>query len=143
MRTIYIGCLCLILMLLTSCAKQIEVSSGDSSFIFTQKDIKGVELTKFNIKPLKNGKEYFYTKSSSKLKGTSALYKITLTDSMHEISVQTTMNLQSSKERAIKLFNASTKTTKALNKENILGVQAKEYDVDEINVVSKKRLFRN
>ena len=128
--------------MLSACVKQSDLSHSDKSSVFTFEDVTGFKMDQYIVKPLKNGKEYFYTKSNTEINGISFMYSVVLMDELgKEIKLLANMNLQPDEERAAELFNSSSKTAKALNKKSIKDTDASAYNANELLIVHSKDYF--
>lgn len=129
-------------MLLSACVKQSDFKDTDKKYVFTFEDIVDFKIEEYTVKPMKNGKEYFYTKSNTELNGSSSMYNVILKDELgREVSLRTSVNLQSNAARATELFESSAKTVKALYKSSIKAVKPNAYKADELLIVESEDYF--
>ena len=129
-------------MLLSACVKQSDFKDTDKNYVFTFEDIVGFKIEEYTVKPMKNGKEYFYTKSNTELNGSSTMYNVILKDELgREVSLRTSVNLQSNAARATELFESSAKTVKALYKSSIKAVKPNDYKADELLIIDDENYF--
>ncbi|WP_432664889.1 hypothetical protein R9X47_01345 [Wukongibacter baidiensis] len=128
MKKIY----CLILLIfvstsLLSCTKQFELSETDINYIFLPEDISELDLSDYRVKPLKNNKDYFFTKSSNDL-GFYSLYHIYFVNSQdNEFDVQTNLSIQNDEQNANELFKTLAKHFK-----DAIELDPTEYNSDKV-----------
>lgn len=99
-------------ILLSSCVKILELTPEDEQYIFTYTDIEQFDIFGYDIKPLKNGNQYFFTKTLTN-KGLSALYGVTLINEQtnEELSFKTNAAKFHQPEACRKVFKSLSGTT--------------------------------
>lgn len=119
----------------TSCFKQYDLNDQESAFIFQISDIKGLDLSHYNISKFKNGKDYYYNKNNSELNGSSYYFGMVYTNNLKQkIKITTFINIQSSEKRAKDLYKYSEKIP-LLDKTNYYKIKKSELDIDEGNFI--------
>ncbi len=116
----------------TSCVRQVNITDNEKKYILLPEDIECLILSDYEIKTLKNGKEYVFTKSESKKNGYYSMYSTILTNEAgKEIKIKTIANVLINNEKAKSLYKSSIRTLKASYKSSIYDIDLKAFDVDQ------------
>jgi hypothetical protein len=129
-----------IIICFTACSKQVTFDNEDKEYVFTFEDLKEFNIDDFVVQPMKNGKDYFYTKTSTN--NFRCMYGITLADEQsNRVKLTTSINIQPSNEKAIQLFESSGKTLKAIYKTDIVDTNPKDYNVNQLLIINSEDFF--
>ncbi|MDF2542499.1 MAG: hypothetical protein K0S47_2217 [Herbinix sp.] len=131
-----------ILIMMTACSKQSDFKDTDENYVFTFDDINNLDKDNYISKTLENGKDYFFTKSNTKLNGFNCLYGIVLYDeNENKVKLTTCVDLLPNTEKASQLFKSSIKIVQFLYDSSVKDVNTSEYEVDELLIIESEDYF--
>ena len=122
-----------LVLFLPSCSflpERVEFTEEDRHFVFSAADVESHLPDDLEIVKNKYGQDSTYFKSDSKMNGFSALYSQMYICQGKEMSIQVSANVQSSVERAKKLY--SSDISRGLNSKDRKKIQPQEYGVDQL-----------
>lgn len=130
------------IMIAISCAKEAELTTADQAYLFMPDDLQQFDLAAYRFKIYKNGKQYVFLQSRSRLNGLTSGYRATLiSKEVPEIIFTTQVNVQSSVGRAKELFEGSKKISSMVGKEYVISLDAKTYQADDLFLLNSKNQY--
>jgi len=128
-------------LILIACSEQVNLSEIDKNYVIQPTEIQMFNSKEYEVLPMKNGKEYFFTKSKNSY-GASSLYSITLlSKSGKEVTLKASIAYQEKEKDAEELYDSFARTYSIAFKEDILSINPKEYNAEKLFLAISKESY--
>jgi hypothetical protein len=116
-----------------ACSKPSDVTRADREYLFLPQDVNTLDLDKYHFKIFRNGKDHIFYTRRDELNEFTGSYRCTLIDSKkNEIDFMSSVNVQSSDERAKDLFDSLTKMASAAGDGLVIKMDPRLYKADDV-----------